>query len=413
MPGPSRLSAYLSGLPPAFWYLWLGTLINRLGMFVVPFLTLYLTMQRGVAPVVAATLVGVYGFGAFAASLAGGVIADRLGRRHAMLLSLFGGAAIMLAVPFVHGLATLAVVILLLGLLCELYRPAVSAAVADLVPSEDRPRAYALLYWVINVGAAVGPMVAGFVAGRSYLALFVADAATMALYGAIVAARVPESRPHDEPVAAGAPRVRQPGLGRALADPLLVGVSLAALVVTSVFMQAHVTLPLAMTADGLAESRYGIALAVNGVVVIATSLTAARLVARWPHLPVLAVSAVLVGLGFGLTAPASTTLGYAAAVVVWTLGEVTMIPVAPSLLAAISPERLRGSYMGVYHAAWGLAGLVGPVVGGAVLQRFGAQVLWLGCLGAGLLSAAMFLALAPLARRRVAAAGPAVAPAAG
>ena len=41
----SRLT---SDLPPAYWLLWLGTLINRLGGFVIPFLTLYLTGQRDI-----------------------------------------------------------------------------------------------------------------------------------------------------------------------------------------------------------------------------------------------------------------------------------------------------------------------------------------------------------------------------
>jgi predicted MFS family arabinose efflux permease len=69
----SRLT---SDLPPAYWLLWLGTLINRLGGFVIPFLTLYLTGQRGIPISQAALMVSLFGAGSFTASLAGGVVAD-------------------------------------------------------------------------------------------------------------------------------------------------------------------------------------------------------------------------------------------------------------------------------------------------------------------------------------------------
>lgn len=399
-----RLKALVGGLPGPFWTLWVGTLINRLGSFVLPFLTLFLTVQRGVSPASASAMVGLYGLGAFGASLAGGAIADRLGRRAALLLSLFGGAVMMLVVPWVTGMVALGAAVTTLGFFAELYRPGVSAAITDLVPSADRPRAFALLYWVINVGAAVAPVLAGFLATRSYVTLFVADAATMAIYGLVVLWWVPETRPVvTAPLATGGARVAPSGLLVAFRDPLLVGISLGTLLVASLFFQAISTLPLEILADGLGESGFGLAIGANGLLVVLASLPIAHLVAGRRPLPVLALAAAITGLGLGLTGPASTVATYALTVAVWTLGEIMLAPVAPSLVAELAPIHLRGAYQGVFHAGWGLAAFLGPLVGGAVLQRFGAGVLWPSCLATGLAAAALFLALVPLHRRRTAA----------
>ena len=63
---------------------------------------------------------------------------------------------------------------LIVGFFTDLYRPAVGAAIADLVPPEARTRAYGYNYWAINLGAAVAPVIAGLGAAAGPL-LFGAD----------------------------------------------------------------------------------------------------------------------------------------------------------------------------------------------------------------------------------------------
>src|SRR5688572_33004262 len=88
------LLANLRALPRAAWVLFVGTFINRFGGFVVPFLTLYLTGQ-GYSATAAGLAVSAYGAGNLLASLIGGHLADRLGRRETILLSTFGAAVTM------------------------------------------------------------------------------------------------------------------------------------------------------------------------------------------------------------------------------------------------------------------------------------------------------------------------------
>ena len=53
----------LQDLPSAFWWLWASTFVARVANFVVPFSTLYLTMDRGISDSAAGSLVALYGLG--------------------------------------------------------------------------------------------------------------------------------------------------------------------------------------------------------------------------------------------------------------------------------------------------------------------------------------------------------------
>ena len=73
-----------------------GSLVNRAGSFVLVFLTIYASEQLQYGVPFATACIGVLGLGSMAGSLAGGFLADRLGRRRVMLCSLFGAASLLL-----------------------------------------------------------------------------------------------------------------------------------------------------------------------------------------------------------------------------------------------------------------------------------------------------------------------------
>jgi MFS family permease len=110
---------------------------------------------------------------------------------------------------------------------------------------------------------------------------------------------------------------------------------------------------------------------------------------------VLSVGACLLGLGFGVNVVATGPALYGLGVVVWTVGEICLLPTANAVVADIALPHLRGRYQGAYGLSFGLAGFGAPLIGTSVLQHFGGRALWLGCLAAGLLVAAGHAALAP------------------
>ncbi|GAB5536361.1 MAG: MFS transporter [Rubricoccaceae bacterium] len=383
--------------PRTFWMLVVGTFINRTGLVVVPFLALFLTLERGMTIPQGTAAVSLYGAGAFAGGFLGGWLSDHVGRRAVMLLSLGGGALLVGALPFAPGFLTTLAAAFGFGMLGEMYRPAVTAAVADLVPEERQPEAYAIVYWAINLGAAIGPALGGLIATYSYLGLFVLDGATMLAYALVVWVAIPETRPD-----AAADTSRQPvRLDAALRDGPLVGIALATLFVGLGFYQLFTSLPLTMTADGLSELDFGLIVSINGGLIVLIGLPVAAWAGNRMLSWTLPASVALIAIGLAMYAPAHTFGIYALGAIVWTVGEMAFLPVVPTLVSRLAPVHLRGSYQGVYHGGWGLAKMLGPLLGGLVLAAYGAAALWYAAAGLVGLAALGLAMLLPVLRHRL------------
>ncbi|WP_033345958.1 MDR family MFS transporter [Catenuloplanes japonicus] len=397
------LSETAGGLPRTFWYLWTGNLINRMGGFVVVFLAIYLTTARGFSESQAGLVLGLYGAGAAAGTMIGGVAADRFGRRPTLLVAHLGAATVMVGLAFALDLPVIAIGAAVLGLFAEAARPAFSAMLVDVVAPEDRLRAFTLNYWAINLGFASSAILAGFAAQVNPVLLFLVDAATMLVTATIIFLRVPESRPGARVVQAGtaSPRAAS-GLGVLLRDRVFLIYVALNLGIALIFMQHLSTLPIAMTADGLAPSTYGTVIALNGVLIVFGQLFLPRLLRGRDHSRVMAVAAIVVGVGFGLTAAAHTAPLYALTVVIWTLGEMLNAPSNSALMAELSPVALRGRYQGASSLSWAGASAIAPIAGGYVQEHAGHVTLWLATGVMGVLVAAGHLLARPSRIRRIA-----------
>ena len=402
----ARVHAVVGGFPRAFWVLWAGMFVNRAGAFVLPFLAIYLTQGRGLSAATAGVVVACYGAGAAVASPLGGFFADHLGRRGTMIASLLFGGLGMIALGFAHDIAVIAPGCFLVGMVCESYRPAMTAAVSDLVPPHDRVRAFGLLYWVINLGFSFGLLLAGILASRSFLLLFVGDGLTSIAFALLVWRLVPETRPpHPEHAEKRAPGLVHGFLAPYREFPFAMFLALTLLVLL-LFMQHVAALPIGMSEFGLSRKQLGLLLALNGIVIVVLQPVLAPVITRWNRSRTLALGSVLVGLGFGVNAFAHDAWTLGLGIVIWTVGEILVLPIGNALVADVAPTHLRGRYQGAYGLCFGLAAFAAPLLGTAVLQRFGQAALWYACLAVGVVTGVGHLLLEPrlsgLRDRRVA-----------
>ncbi|XTZ16194.1 MDR family MFS transporter [Micromonospora echinospora] len=400
------------GLPATFWYLWAGTLINRLGSFVLIFLAIYLTQERGFSELQAGLVLGLWGVGGAVGTTVGGTLTDRWGRKPTLLTAHVGAASMMLALGFARPLWAVATGALLLGLFAEAARPAFGAMMIDVVPERDRLRAFSLNYWAINLGFASAAVLAGFAAEVDYLLLFVIDAATTLTTALVIFVKVRETRQPSVgvPASPGGATVPRSALRTILTDRIYLGFVALNLLSALVFLQHISMLPIAMGEDGLSTSTYGSVIALNGVLIVVGQLFVPRLIRGRSRSHVLALAAVVMGVGFGLTAFAEAAWFYGLTVLIWTLGEMLNSPSNSTLIAELSPAELRGRYQGVFSLSWQVAGAVAPVLGGLVRQEAGNVTLWLGCAVIGAVIAVVHLLSGPARERRAVALRPLVVP---
>jgi MFS family permease len=383
-------------LPRPAWVLFAGTFINRFGGFVLAFLVLYLT-KRGYSATEAGAALSLYGVGSMGANLFGGHLADRIGRRNTIALSMFSSAATLLTLSQLTSLTPILALTFLAGITAELYRPAAAALIADLTPNGERVTAYALYRLAVNAGFAAGPAVAGLVAERSFLFLFVVDALTSVIYGIIVLTMLPrETRPNSARTSA-----RDLSAYRlVLADRRFATLLIASALISFVFQQGYATLPLHVRASGHSTTLYGALMSLNGALIIGLELWLTGVTRRFAPRVAIAAGLLLIGVGYGSTGFAHTATTMAATVVVWTFGEMCFSPVASAYVADIAPEDMRGRYQGLFALTFSFGMVMAPI-GGTALLGIDPRLLWGVCLGLGVFAAMLVTANA---KRAVAAA---------
>ncbi|MFK4038286.1 MDR family MFS transporter [Nonomuraea wenchangensis] len=390
---PSFLRAQVGGLPRPFWALWGGTLVNRLGTMVMPFTGVYLTQSRGLSVTAAGLVMGVFGVGSLLSQPLAGMLTDRIGRRATLSGGMLATGAAMLALGYSVSLPAVLASMLVLGVVVDLYRPASNALVADLVGPAERPRAYGLLFWGINLGYSVGMTAGGWLAGLGFLWLFWIDAVSCVVFAVLVWRAVPETRPEGARQATG-------GFGAVLRDRVMVAFTLVVLGNALVYAQTMTMLPVAMTkAAGLSTAQYGTAMALNGVLIVVVQPLVSGWLGRRDPARTFALGLAVMGAGFALTAFVSSTLGLTATIAVWTAGEIVTAGIAGTIVAALAPPELRGRYAGLFGLAWSAAAVLAPLLGGPLLE-LGPRALWFTIGAVGLVSAAGMLALGPAIRRR-------------
>ena len=388
----ARFRELRATLPPIYWTVWVGTLINRAGAFVAPILTFYLTRHRGLSLGEAGSIIALFGAGTVLASLVGGMLADRLGRKLTLVGSLFGGACMMLWVSASTSLAMLCVSVFALGFVGDLYRPAVHAFIADVVAPEHRQRAYGFLYWAINLGFSIAPVAAGIVATFSYRALFIGDAVTSAVFSLVVLWRVPET--HPDPTRQTSRAFTFSALFR---DRTFMWFWFVAMLQACIIFQLTVTLSGWMELQGYGPGVYGSVLSINGILIVLFQPGLTEWAKKFDRRRVLSAAALLMGTGFALHGVSSIIAVHACAVAVWTLGEIFNSPSASSLVADLAPPHARGRYGGFYSMGWGLASCLAPIFGPRVLAVSPA-LLWGGCAGLGVLCALGYRAMRDVPR---------------
>jgi MFS family permease len=374
---PFRL---LARLPGPVRVLVTGTFINKVGTFIVPFLTLVLLREFHLTETEAAGLLFAYGIGSIVSILVGGALTDRLGRRRTLMLSLFGSGALAVVMGTARSTTVFVPLLLAFGFVADLYRPAASAIVGDLLASGERVTGYAALRLAVNMGFFLGMALGGFLADASWRLLFFGDGLTTLGYGLVVFFLIPETRPPDEPLAG-------PGQAPAEAtttasenpwrDGVFLAVCLSSVLFSTIFFADLTVLPLTVTMSaGYPTMVFGVLVGLNGLLIALFEISVVVALKQRRRLRVAAVGAAVCGLGYGLTGLLLHWSWFLLVILLATAGEILSAPQQMAFVADWAPPRARGRYLALYQATWSLSLALSPVVLLPLHARLGEAAFW-------------------------------------
>ena len=367
--------ASFAGLPREVWVLSGALLVNRAGTMVLPFLSLYLTLDLGLTAIRAGQIIGCFGLGSMVGSYLGGWLSDRMNPLRVQHLSLFVSGIGFLVFTQLETFPALAVGIFVVAVITDSFRPALMVSVAHYSPPETGKRSFALVRLAANLGMAIGPAVAGVLAHYGYVWLFVGDAATCWAAGLVLVFTLGTGPGHDRPEESA----EDSSKSSPWRDGPFLLFLLFMIILAMMFFQVWTTMPLYLRAFYSASERgIGFLLSINALLIVLTEMLLVRAVEDFNGLRTVGVGAALVGAGLFLLPFGPPFAVAVLAISVLTTGEMLALPISNTVVAGRAGRAHMGRYMGAYTLAFSTAFVIGPVAGTAVYQYVSPNALWYG-----------------------------------
>jgi MFS family permease len=373
-----------------------ATFVDSLGgsmLFV--FLSLYLTSKFAIGMAEVGLVFGFYTVAAVFGSTIGGGLADRIGRKPMVIFGLVASAATVFIMGIANSIAMFYIGALLAGLFADAGGPARQAIIADLLPEEKRAQGFGLYRVTFNLSHAIGPILGGLLAVRSYMPLFFIDIVLSLLAAVILFAYLPETLPGK-----GAEEEQETvgqtfgGYFRVFKDSFFVVFLLASALLVLVFTQVHGTLAVFLRDfHGVSAQQFGLLMGLNGAMVVLFQFPITRKVEGRPPFLILALGTLFTLVGFGMFGFVSGYVFFIMALVIITVGEMLFAPVSQAMAADIAPEDMRARYMAVYGFSWMIPGAVGIYLAGLVMDNYDPRLVWFIAAFIGFLAVLAFLGL--------------------
>ncbi|QYK04483.1 MFS transporter [Shewanella zhangzhouensis] len=391
--------ARVKQFPRLMWILLFGSFITRGSYYMVwPFLAVILYERFGLSATHVGMILSSAALLSVLVSFIGSALSDKIGRQKMMY-----GAGVLYIISFsllaeADTVAGFALVITLCSIATSLWRPLVSALIGDIIhESETRELAMQSLYFIVNVGCAVGP-IAGVWLGltgeqSSFYITTVAFAILLLLlwwgfanHEFTAASHQVQNGGEGNVVDSGSDDKTASGMRytlRVLAkDRLLQSLILANVICMFIFGQMDGSLVQYLSRAEVPKVLELISSMIfaNAMIIITCQFLLLKLMAHWSLVKRIQVALVLLvvsQLWMGLN-PVTFFWGWIGAVIVMSLAEAVLFPTMNVHIDRIAPRHLRGAYFGAssfYEFGFALA----PLGGGIVLDLLNGSWLFLGC----------------------------------
>jgi MFS family permease len=382
--------------PRDFWMMIAVNFVDRLGgSLLFPFFALYITRKFDVGMTEVGGLFAIFFLSGFIGAFPGGALTDRFGRKGIIIFSLIATSFSTLFMGFVSEFQFFLIVAFISGIFTDVGGPAYEAVFMDMLPEEKRASGFGIRRVAFNLAVVLGPVIGGFIAARSYLALFIIDAVVSGLVALMVFLLIPETKPVPiEGKEQESTLQTFKGYLQVLRDGRFMAFTFVCLLTWLVYMNMNTTLGVFLRDQhGIPESGYGWIISINAAMVVLFQFPITRRMEKRPPMLMMGMGAFFIAVGLLIYGFVSTFWLFAVAIAVVTVGEMITVPIANAVVANFSPEDMRGRYNFVYGNSWGISFAVGPYLAGLIMDNYDPNLLWYACGIVGMIAVIGFLAL--------------------
>lgn len=371
----SKLLDPYRGLPKEVYILFASRLLNALGAFVWPMLTLLLTKKLGYSSSYAGFLISIASIPYSMAGLLGGKMTDKFGRKRMIVIFDALGALLLMSCALMPLSLNTYVLIVLSGMSFNMSDVAHSALIADVTTPENRDGAYSLTYMGFNIGFAMGPAIGGMLFENHLKLFFIGDGLTTLLSVTIIALFVGESiHKVDEDLGEDRALERKVDgtIFRVLFErPMLLIFALVVLGYNFTYAQWSFLLPMQMESVFVdrGAALYGQIASFNGIVVMLFTPLITSLFTKFKPLLRIVIGGVTYIVGFGMFGYIDTLSMFFLGTFIFTIGEIIITISTSPFIANHTPASHRGRMNAILPLIMGVGFMVGPVLMGEVVKQ--------------------------------------------
>ena len=406
-----RLQEIRSGFRPSFWVANFTELFERLAYYgPQAVLAIYLHEHLGLTTEQSTWLIGYYGFVVWFMPIVGGALADRFGFRHTLAGAFFilaignfllGSLSASWMAPIRSALPLFALMHLLMLIPAmgpAVVKPVVVGTTARAADENVRSVGYSIYYTVVNIGAAIGPVVASLVRRTVGVENVFTVSAVVTFAMAIVTLIS-----YREPARDGGAEAQVTSVGQAFRNLVRVlgdGRFVTFLIIFSgfwvVFWQQYLSLPIYVRTYVDPNANIDALLSVEATTVILFTFLVNYLTRKVPAFLAIIAGVLISSLSWLFLTVGSSTPYVVAALIVLAIGEVVQAPRYYEYMSRLAPPGQQGLFMGYAFLPIGIGYLIGGRTAGWLLHYFGEvrgqpALMWYVVAGAGLLTTVLLI----------------------
>jgi MFS family permease len=369
---------YFKEYHPMVHLMLVGTiLISLTNSMSLVFLPIYLISASNLDPIMVGTIVGAGALTGTIGGFLGGTLSDFLGRNRLLLISLFVMGFIFIGFLSINIPVLLLVLNIFRGLFASFFTTISKALLADLTPKDRRFRVFSNRYLASNIGYSIGPIIGTFfgVAGNTLAFMF--SAIIYFLYFLLMVSIIRFYQIKDNQQAIDERVSLSQAWNVFRKDRVLLLFITGSVLLTAVHGEMSVTL--SQYLEGNIEEGiklFGYLMSINGFMVITTQVFITRWSERFGLFQRLLMGSVLFAAGEVGFAFSDGWFGFIVSMMIFTFGEILIIPSEYAQIDEITPNGMKGMYYGAQGFSE-IGNFIGPWFGGLLLVKFGGEVMFL------------------------------------
>jgi predicted MFS family arabinose efflux permease len=369
------LKKAFSGLSPKIWLLALMMFINRSGTMVVAFMIIYCTQKLHFTIEQAGVVMMSFGIGAIAGSYLGGKLTDIFGYFYVQFTSLCIGGILFFVVAQLHTFPLLCVSVTVLAIFGEAYRPANAVSIAHFSTPENLTRSISLVRIAINMGWAIGPVIGGYFASKSYTYLFWADGITNIIAAGMVLLFLKSPKKIKEKLSLD--QVKSNRLESPWRDKIFMLFILFSIFYILSFSPLFTVLPAYYKEIcGMSEFQIGILMGINGLMVaVFEMLLIYKLQGKYSTLNFISFGCFLLVINYLIYLNFTTYALMLLGIIFATFSEIFALPYMNTFSIGRAKSHNQGQYSAIHGMTWPIAQIIGPLVGTQIIANQGYTVL--------------------------------------